>query len=250
MLGPNGDNGQRIWDVNGASTTPEDAAYEIMAIAITTKTPTIGIYNASSDDDSQLQDLAKGYILRNVPSIRSIANQLLLAYERQDTDTILLRGGSQGTVLMSRALQQVRATLAKRFRGQDQLNQAMASFQVETHGSVVRNFPDGPRYVHYVNLLDPAPRLLGVLATQSHPGLRAVIVVFAAKTRPLEGQYEDLTKFFRIFLSLHGEGNYLGHRVAFPIAYSRSQPDGLPKIVAYQQLLKLVDPLNLLAQNP
>ena len=241
LLGPLGDNGQRIWDVNGGETTPEEAAYQFSAIAISTDTPVIGIYNAASDSGKLItspQDIAKGYILRNTPSIRSIATQLLLALDRGETDTVLLRGGSQGPVLMSRALQQVRQELAKRFHTQDEINQAMAALRVETHGSTARGFPDGPRYVHYINLLDPASQAFGVLAPGSHPGKHAVVVIFAATTSPLEAEFKELKTVDKVLLSLHGEGNYLDHRVAFDIAYDRSNPNGKPVIVPYQQLIQ------------
>jgi hypothetical protein len=240
LLGPLGDNGQRIWDVNGGETTPTAAAYQMLSIAISTDTPVIGIYNASSDSGKLItspQDIAKGYVLRNTASIRSIATQLLLALDRGETETVLLRGGSQGPVLMSRALQQVRQELAKRFHTQAEINQAMAALRVETHGSTARDFPDGPRYVHYLNLLDPAGQALGVLATGGHPGKHAVIVVFASVTPPLEDEFKTLKTVDKVLLRLHGEGNYLDHRVPFDIAYGRSNPNGKPVIVSYDQLI-------------
>jgi hypothetical protein len=240
LLGPLGDNGQRIWDVNGGETTRIEASYQMLSIAISTDTPVIGIYNASSDSGKLItspQDIAKGYVLRNTPSIRSIATQLLLALDRGETDTVLLRGGSQGPVLMSRALQQVRQELAKRFHTQAEVNQAMAPLRVETHGSTARDFPDGPRYVHYLNLLDPAAQALGVLAPGGHPGQHAVVVVFASVTPPLEDEFKTLKPVEQVLLRLHGEGNYLDHRVPFDLAYGRSNPNGKPVIVPYDQLI-------------
>lgn len=230
MVGPKGDNGQRIWDVNGASTTPQNAAYQFLAIATSTDIPVVGIYDAASGKPGQL---AQGYLNNHTPSVRSITAQVLAVLDRQETDTVLLRGGSEGTLLIDQALRVALQTLRKQGKN---ASQAMASLRVETHGSVVRNFPDGPRYVHYANLLDPISSTAGVLATGSHPGKSAVIVVFAAKTLPLEGEYEQLTKPFQILLSLHGEGNYLDHRVPFETAYAHSNPKGQPQIVTYQQL--------------
>ena len=69
---------------------------------------------------------------------------------------------SQGALVTSRALNHV----AQRMRIEDGMSQAdvekaMSKLKVETFGGAAAHFPDGPKYVHYVNTKDMVPSMFG-----------------------------------------------------------------------------------------
>lgn len=222
------------WHVNGASTSPKQAALQLRDIAQTIHAPVIGIYNASADNGTSADDLSEGFIKRHTPPIRTLVTQILLALDQHQE--VYVRGGSQGTVIISAALKQVHQILSEGlFHTQIEAERAMRRIAVETNASITFIYPDGPRYVHYVNILDPT-QVLGVLNPNSHPGKSAVIVLFKAVVTPFEEQYKNLMPKGIFFLSRHGQSAYLSHRIGFDEAYSYSNPLGLVTPVSYHKI--------------
>jgi len=91
-----------------------------------------------------------------------------------------LRANSQGAAELAQALYAVRHQLEQGLVA-ERVDRIMSLLQVETAGSASADFPDGPRYVHYVNIKDPVSQYLGMLKPASHPGRGAVIACFDAK---------------------------------------------------------------------
>jgi hypothetical protein len=138
--------------------------------------------------------------------------------------------------LLSEALKQIRAHYERATLTNIRLKQIMQRIMIETHGGVAHGYPDGPRYVHYANLLDAAVQSLGVLSPGSHPGASAVIVTFSGRAEPSEAKYQSLSPAWKLFLSTHGQTVYLAHRVPFAQAYSHANPQGPVTTVSYNQL--------------
>ncbi len=222
------------WHVNGASTSPKQAALQLRDIAQAIHAPVIGIYNASADNGTTPDDLSEGFIKRHTPPIRTLMTQILLALDQHQE--VYVRGGSQGTVIISAALKQVHKTLSEGlFHTQIEAEREMRRIAVETNASITFIYPDGPRYVHYVNVLDPT-QPLGVLNPNSHPGKGAVIILFKAVVMPFEQQYKNLMPIGIFFLSRHGQSAYLSHRIGFDEAYSYSNPLGLVTPISYHKV--------------
>jgi hypothetical protein len=115
-----------------------------------------------------------------------------------------LKGHSQGGLITSRALNHV----ANRLRLEDGLSKAdtqklLSKVNVETFGAAAWTYPDGPKYVHYVNDKDLVPGLfgLGKFNFLDHAGKDAVVRRFDSGSNPGEA---------------HGLGSaYLPARVPF-----------------------------------
>jgi hypothetical protein len=89
---------------------------------------------------------------------------------------------SQGALIASRAV----GAAYNRLRIEDGLSASAArkrlsTIQIETFGGAARSYPDGPQYVHYVNVADAIPMTLGLgigvpgLDPTFRPGSGAVI---------------------------------------------------------------------------
>jgi hypothetical protein len=93
--------------------------------------------------------------------------------------TVNLMAHSQGALITSRALQDV----YNRLRIEDGLSRAaterlLSRVRVETFGGAAGSYPDGPRYVHYVNRRDPVASLFGLGPVANplvRPGRGAVV---------------------------------------------------------------------------
>ena len=74
-----------------------------------------------------------------------------------------LMGYSQGGLIVSRALKDV----SNRLRIEDGMSKAdvektMSRLNVETFGAAAATYPDGPKYVHYINNADAVPTITGL----------------------------------------------------------------------------------------
>jgi len=226
--------GHLWWVVNGAATTPAQASLQMQYIAETIHAPVIGIFNASPDAGRFRDQLGEGFIKRHTRPIRTLTTQLRLALDQQQA--VYVRGDSQGAVIISAALQQAKAALsAGPLRTTRAAERQLRRISVETDGGITSFYPDGPRYVHFVNVLDPI-QPLGVLDPLSHPGAGAVIVLFEAVVEPLEAQYKQLDDRGIYLLSRHGLSAYLSRWVDYETAYSFSNPLGPARRITYRQI--------------
>ncbi len=97
-------------------------------------------------------------------------------------EPVRLVAHSQGALITSRALQDVKDQLLAKGMTPAQAEQTLAKVQVETFGGAASAYPDGPRYTHYVNRFDPVTLFSGWFAGSSnagnHPGKGAKVVAF------------------------------------------------------------------------
>jgi hypothetical protein len=193
--------------VNGISTTKDGQLGSLLQIADQTGVRVVGIHNATQGGVVDvIQSAGDTFDVGRNPAVDTLADTVY--GEINAGRTIHLMAHSQGALITSRALQDV----YQRLRVEDGLSRREAErmlsrVEVETFGGAAGSYPDGPRYVHYVNRRDAVPGLFGLGPFANplvHPGRGAVVHRFS------EGD------------NAHGfEQTYLPRRVPFEQARRR-----------------------------
>lgn len=187
--------------VNGISTTKDGQFGSLQQIADRTGARVVGIHNATQGGFVDvIQSAGDTLDIGHNPAVDTLADTV---YEEITAGrTVHLMAHSQGALITSRALTDV----YQRLRVEDGLSRGEAQrmlsrVEVETFGGAAGSYPDGPRYVHYVNRRDAVPGLFGLGPFANplvHPGRGAVVHRFT------EGH------------NAHGfEATYLPRRVPF-----------------------------------
>ena len=161
-----------LYYVNGANGSPVITAINVAALAETSQIAILAIFYAGDGTAPLTQSLpavSSGVAVETLKGV--IADHLA----RQEP--VHIRGGSAGTVVISEAIHGTRNRLARETRLRGNWAAPLGLLRVETHGSVARDFPDGPRYIHYAAKPDPVPKI-GVVGPVAHPGARALIASF------------------------------------------------------------------------
>jgi hypothetical protein len=193
--------------VNGISTTKDGQLGSLREIADHTGARVVGIHNATQGGVVDvIQSAGDTFDVGRNPAVDTLADTVYA--EINAGRTIHLMAHSQGALITRRALQDV----YQRLRVEDGLSRREAErmlsrVRVETFGGAAGSYPDGPRYVHYVNRRDAVPGLFGLGPFANplvHPGRGAVVHRFS------EGD------------NAHGfEQTYLPRRVPFEQARRR-----------------------------
>jgi hypothetical protein len=216
----NSDAGKTVLYVNGIVTDLAGQAVEMQQIADQTGMRVIGIHNSTegavadiaecvSDKLAMVEDFAEAVTGRSSkgsnPAVDTLADTMYT--ELMAGRDVHVMGYSQGALITARALRD----LASRLRIEDglpqaQVEQLMSRINVETFGGAGAIFPDGPKYVHYVNTRDIVPMAFGQgngLDPLRHAGRDAVVHTFT-EARPFK------------FVQAHDlDETYLKHRVPF-----------------------------------
>ncbi|HEX8437754.1 hypothetical protein [Archangium sp.] len=151
--------------VNGIMTPKEAQSSDLQAIADKAGARTIGIHNSTEGFVSDLAQCVKDKLDKGRnPAVDTLADTLYS--ELKAGRSVDLMGYSQGGLITSRALKDV----ANRLRIEDGMSKAdvektMSRLNVETFGAAATTYPDGPKYVHYVNNRDAVPTLFGLGGT-------------------------------------------------------------------------------------
>lgn len=185
--------------VNGISTEKSGQANSMQDIANKTGANVIGIHNATeSTFKDLLQSLGDKVDLGKNPAVDSIANAVYT--ELKAGHDIHLMGHSQGGLILSRALSDVKKRLmVEDGMSKGQAEGLMSKVKVETFGAAAGSYPDGPKYVHYINRADPVPVLFGLGAFKGlfngdrDAGKGAKVVRFT--------QFSDVHDFNNTYLS-------------------------------------------------
>ena len=202
--------------VNGILTDLDDQGDEMQHIANETGSRVIGIHNST---EGAVRDIAESAndklaLVRDLAGITSAESKgsnpavdtlaATMYSELKAGRDVHVMGYSQGALITARALRDV-ATRLRTEDGlpQDQVEQLMSRINVETFGGAGAIFPDGPRYVHYINTKDVVPMGFGLGNELSYPGRDAVVHKFQ------EGEWYE----FRTTHDL--DESYLTHRVPF-----------------------------------
>ncbi len=168
--------------VNGISTTKDGQYGSLRQIADRTGARVVGVHNATQGGVVDvIQSAGDTLDIGRNPAVDTLADAVYA--EITAGRTVHLMAHSQGALITSRALTDV----YQRLRVEDGLSRreaerVLARVEVETFGGAAGSYPDGPRYVHYVNRRDPVAALfgLGPVATPLvHPGRGAVVRRFS-----------------------------------------------------------------------
>jgi Mg-chelatase subunit ChlD len=146
---------ETIWYINGVNTSFAGQFATLQSIANHTGQPVIGVRNATAglahDVGQSYQDFLRGPMN---PATRTLS--LALESELKAGRTVHLMGHSQGALIISRALLELRDRLLRGGAYDDcQLLKLLNRVKVETFGSPASLFIDGPSYIHTCNLEDP-----------------------------------------------------------------------------------------------
>lgn len=186
----------RAYYVNGQGNFPDEAYTMLQQYADRTGREVVGIYNGAEagpwDPINYLQPVADKFGLPPHPPIHSV-EKLIWSHLRSG-EPVQLAGHSHGGLIIARALERVEARLKAEGHTPRQVRRMLAPITVETLGGAGAQFPDGPRYVHYVNRADSIPMLFGVgvadpslvgpeLGVDTRPGSGASVIVFDAPDR-------------------------------------------------------------------
>jgi hypothetical protein len=153
--------------INGVDNTAKDQADEMLSLSQKTGLGFLGVHNST---DGLLHDLGEAVAEKLGWSTRLKPTDELCKVILQRLDThqpLLLFAHSQGALMLSEALKQAKQDLMKRGATQEQAETTMSAIQVETYASAAGSFPDGPKYVHYVNDADIVPRWFGTSDTDA-----------------------------------------------------------------------------------
>jgi hypothetical protein len=147
--------------VNGIGNNKDDQFRSMQQIADTTGARIVGVHNATEGHAADVIQCVKDKLDKGRnPAVDTLADTVYT--ELKAGRSVHLLGHSQGGLITSRALKDV----YNRLRIEDgmskaQVEQTMSRINVETFGAAAWSYPDGPKYVHYVNNKDLVPGLFG-----------------------------------------------------------------------------------------
>ena len=147
--------------VNGISNDKDTQFRSMQQLADATGGKVIGVHNATEGMVADLAQCVKDKMDKgHNPAVDSLADSVYT--ELKAGRGVHLMAHSQGGLITSRALQDV----ANRLRIEDGMSKGdveklMGRVNVETFGGAAGRYPDGPKYVHYVNNKDIVPTWFG-----------------------------------------------------------------------------------------
>jgi len=176
-------NNQTVIYTNGILNDVAVQAQGMQKIANLTGSRVVGVHNATQGPFADLVQSAGDKVNINDNLAAQTLSHTVLNELYAGRDVHLV-GHSQGALVTSRALFDVRNHLKGRGMNEAKINEVMGRINVETYGGAARFYPDGPQYKHYVNTRDVVPVAVG-LGTQSmqdkglsHPGRGAQVIRF------------------------------------------------------------------------
>ncbi|ATB41575.1 hypothetical protein CYFUS_007041 [Cystobacter fuscus] len=201
-------NEELIIQVNGINTNLSEQKAALQATANATGSRVVGIHNATDGFVGDLtQSLGDKLNTGKNPAVDSMRDIVL--GELRAGRNVHLMAHSQGGLITSRALGEVAEQLKK-----ENKFELMGRIRVETFGAASGRYPDGPKYVHYINSGDPISNWFGVEGSTSfynNPGTdihgnKAEIVTFSEKSFLAAHSYNDVyLKHRRDFGEVYGD---------------------------------------------
>ncbi|MDQ3264215.1 MAG: hypothetical protein M3Y59_11220 [Myxococcota bacterium] len=164
--------------VNGMGESRDSNQRRLQTMANGTGMDVVGLYNATEGTVKDLIQAAgdKTDLGKN-PAVDALAD--LVFAKVMAGENVRIAGHSQGAIITSRALQDVKNRLMlEGGMTSAQAKAAMGRIGVETLGGAASSYPDGPRYMHYVNRGDFVPMALGLGMAGSDAGEGAKVVKF------------------------------------------------------------------------
>lgn len=166
---------KRIIYVNGI-TTPKSTHYQNMKdIANDTGAGVIGIHNSTNGTGWDLVQCAKDKADVGKNPAHDTLTQTIVS-ELNQGHSVHILAHSQGGLITARSLRWAETLLYKqeiakrgsminpliKREAREEVQRLMGKIRVETFGAAAASYPDGPRYVHYVNDADKVPTQFGI----------------------------------------------------------------------------------------
>lgn len=153
--------GETIIYVNGISTPPATARWGMRMLADATGSPVVGIYNATQGDAFDVaQAIGDKLQVGSNPAVTTLYHQIIRVAHHGESLRIM--GDSQGALIISRALSMAQRQLSLEGYSRSEIEEKFSRLHIETIGGAAWAYPDGPRYVHYINEYDPIPFRFGL----------------------------------------------------------------------------------------
>lgn len=164
--------------VNGVGAKPSNAVGEMQKLANVSGNEVVGIYNAT---EGKLKDILQStgdkFDIGKNPASDNLSD--LIHDQLRSGQPLHIAGYSQGGAIVNRAIADAKNRLMlEDGMSQPEAERLMGNLTVETFAGAGWNYPDGPKYTHYVNRADVVPQLFGVGAPLSHAGSGAEIRKF------------------------------------------------------------------------
>lgn len=163
----------RMVFVNGIMNNLGDQMKAMQGLADVTGAEVVGLHNATSGSVRDVLEAAGQKAGVSVPPAVKNTARIVLD-ELAKPGPVKLAGHSQGGLILSQALGLVRDTLKKEGMPPDELAKTLARIEVTTFGSAATTYPDGPKYTHVLNELDPVARGATAAGYQSGKGAKMV----------------------------------------------------------------------------
>jgi len=158
-----------IIEVNGIMTTGALQLKDMQALADKTGAAVVGIHNSTAGLWMDLKECLNDKLDIGInPPVDTVAHAVYDAVKRGEHPVLV--GHSQGALILSRALADVRNRLIL----EDGMSPAQAeellwNVRVGTNGGAAKHYVDGPQYAHLVNLLDAVPMATGAGLNAADP---------------------------------------------------------------------------------
>lgn len=153
---------QKIIFVNGIANSPDNHYDSLQGIADHANAEVVGVYNASEGLFKDLWQCVKDKLgIGHNPAVDTLRNTLYAELSSGSQQPINLMAHSQGALITSRALGDVRNQLKEDGLSPQEIDARMSRINVDTFGGAAWTYPDGPHYNHYTNALDPVASMFG-----------------------------------------------------------------------------------------
>ena len=145
---------ERIWFINGIDTKADNQYETMQLIADRTHQEVIGIRNATEGPISDIGQAAEDLFMPGNNLATKTLRDAVLS-ELDSDNEVHLFAHSQGTIIVNNALKDIIGKLKARGLGFCEILDKLNLIKIENYGSPVKQFVDGPSYIHYCNKLDP-----------------------------------------------------------------------------------------------
>jgi hypothetical protein len=256
VISPKGgaNKGPKIIEINGINTSVDVQKSNAQFLADKTGRDVHAIHNATGGlMEDAVQFLNDKYVRCNNPAVNTVRDIVLDAVKKGERIDLVCH--SQGAIITERALceaqaelkQELKPAMYERFLGADwqkitkksfpapsearkiflaeqalagQVESMLSNVRVESFGGAARMWPDGPKYVHHVNMNDPVPGMFGMsfVMPPTHPGKGAIVHRFS-ELHPTDKHGADA-----VDASVHGpEQVYFKHALSYEDAVAQTQ---------------------------
>jgi hypothetical protein len=157
--------------VNGLPFDKAVQANSMQAIANKSGMNVVGVHNSTEGIGRDLvQALGDKLNVGKNPAVVTLAK--MMKKELDAGRPVHVMGHSQGGLIIARALQRVEGQLRREGMSPAQVEKTLSHVKVETFGAAASRFPNGPRYVHYVNRADVLPVTFGLGPVKGNPAVQ------------------------------------------------------------------------------